>query len=346
MNKEFDLLVFVGRFQPFHMEHKRIIDIALEKSKNVLVLVGSSGKARTIRNPFTFDERKEMISGAFDASRLIVKPLRDKTYNDAAWIKQVQDVVLETALYVANEGNSYQTNGYKDVKVGLIGAAKDNTSYYLKMFPQFRSVNVKIEADIHATAIRETYLSTGAIADTVPNNVHKLLEDFKKTETHYHLRGELQYVRDYKKQWKVSPYPVKHATVDAVVEQSGHILLVKRRSAPGKGLWAIPGGHLNEFERQVDGAIRELKEETKIKVPEAVLRGSIVAQNTFDDPYRSTLGRVITQAYHFKLADAVELPKIKGSDDAIAAKWIPISELREDQMFDDHFHIVSFFLGL
>jgi len=350
MTKEFDLLVFVGRFQPFHLEHKRIIDIALEKSKNVLVLVGSSGKARTIRNPFTFEERKEMISGAFGeawASQLFIKPLRDKTYNDAAWIKQVQDVVLETALYVANDGNSFQANGYKDIKVGLIGASKDNTSYYLKMFPQFRSVNVRIQADLHATDIRERWLSGEFVHnDAIPESVLQFIMNFYNNDAYKQLQNELKFVREYKKQWEVSPYPVKHATVDAVVEQSGHILLVKRRSAPGKGLWAIPGGHLNEFERQVDGAIRELKEETKIKIPEAVLRGSIVAQNTFDDPYRSTLGRVITQAYHFKLADAVELPKIKGSDDAEKAVWVPINEIREDQMFDDHYAIVTYFLGL
>ena len=89
-DKEFDLLVFVGRFQPFHNEHKRVIDIALQKSKNVLILVGSAGKARTIRNPFTFDERKKMIVNSYvdalegpvtDSPRdhpldhLIIKPL-------------------------------------------------------------------------------------------------------------------------------------------------------------------------------------------------------------------------------------------------------------------------------
>jgi bifunctional NMN adenylyltransferase/nudix hydrolase len=37
MEKEFDLLVFIGRFQPFHVEHKRIIDTALQKSRYVLV---------------------------------------------------------------------------------------------------------------------------------------------------------------------------------------------------------------------------------------------------------------------------------------------------------------------
>ena len=362
MEKEFDLLVFVGRFQPLHLEHKRIIDIALQKSKNVLVLVGSAGKARTIRNPFTFEERKQMIRGSYNLNqasmddgsydrnidnRLIVKPLYDKTYNDAAWIKQVQTVVLDTALYVANNGNSFHASGYNDIKVGLIGASKDNTSYYLKMFPQYKSVNVEIEADVHATAIRERYLEFGSIdGDNLPNSVSEFLFAFRETPEHSALASELAFVRDYQKQWEAAPYPVKHATVDSVVEQSGHILLVKRKAEPGKGLWALPGGHLNEYETQLDGAIRELREETKIKVPEAVLRGSIRDHETFDDPYRSTLGRVITKAYHFKLADDVTLPKVKGADDAEKAKWVPISELREEDFFDDHYFIIQYFLGL
>jgi bifunctional NMN adenylyltransferase/nudix hydrolase len=342
-------LVFVGRFQPFHNEHKRIIDIALQKSKNVLVLVGSAGKARTIRNPFTFGERKHMISESAGAGdRLIIKPLYDKTYNDAAWIKQVQTVVLDTALHVANNGSSFHASGYNDIKVGLIGASKDNTSYYLKMFPQYQSVNVAIEADVHATAIREDFYENEVVygSDPLPGNVINWMNDFALTDECESLRREYWFIKDYQEQWKAAPYPVKHATVDSVVEQSGHILLVKRKAEPGKGLWALPGGHLNEYEKQLDGAIRELREETKIKVPEAVLRGSIRDHETFDDPYRSTLGRVITKAYHFKLADDVTLPRVKGSDDAIAAKWIPISELREDQMFDDHFAIVQYFLGL
>ena len=359
MEKEFDLLVFVGRFQPFHNEHKRIIDIALQKSKNVLVLVGSAGKARTIRNPFTFQERKDMIEGAFQfllegdfetptfiKDRLMVKPLYDKTYNDAAWIKQVQTIVLDTALDVANNGNSFRASGYNDIKVGLIGACKDNTSYYLKMFPQYQSVNVEIQADVHATAIRESFLEHGNLGGPVPRNVFTFLTDFAKTDAYYQLRSELEFVRDYKKQWEAAPYPVKHMTVDAVVEQSGHVLVVKRRAEPGKGLLAIPGGHLEVEETLMNGVIRELREETKIKVPDPVLRGSVVATNMFDDPHRSNIGRVITYAAHIKLPDATSLPKVKGADDAEKAIWLPIGEVKEEMFFDDHFHIINHFLGL
>jgi bifunctional NMN adenylyltransferase/nudix hydrolase len=359
MEKEFDLLIFIGRFQPFHVEHKRIIDIALEKSRNVLVLVGSSGKARTVRNPFTFDERMNMITGAFPQGvylgsnqRLIVKPLYDKTYNDVAWINQVQHIVKETALDAVNNFNTWRASGLKDAKVGLIGMAKDHTSYYLKMFPQFESVDVPMTQVMHATALREGFLDGSmqkheVFANAIPTNVANFMyNEFKFTDAYAQLKSELQHVRDYKKAWAAAPYPVKHMTVDAVVEQSGHILVVKRRAEPGKGLWALPGGHLEVEETLMDGVIRELREETKIKVPDPVLRGSVVATNMFDDPFRSNIGRVITYAAHIKLQDDTKLPKVKGSDDAEKAVWLPIGEVKEEMFFDDHFAIINYFLGL
>ena len=359
MEKEFDLLIFIGRFQPFHVEHKRIIDIALEKSRNVLVLVGSSGKARTVRNPFTFEERMNMITGAFPQDvylgsnqRLIIKPLYDKTYNDVAWINQVQTVVKETVLDAVNNFNTWRASGFNDAKVGLIGMAKDHTSYYLKMFPQFESVDVPMTQVMHATALREGFLDGSmqkheVFANAIPTNVANFMyNEFKFTDAYAQLKSELQHVRDYKKAWAAAPYPVKHMTVDAVVEQSGHILVVKRRAEPGKGLWALPGGHLEVEETLMDGVIRELREETKIKVPDPVLRGSVVATNMFDDPFRSNIGRVITYAAHIKLQDDTKLPKVKGSDDAEKAVWLPIGEVKEEMFFDDHFHIINYFLGL
>ncbi len=351
MEKEFDLLIFIGRFQPFHVEHKRIIDIALEKAKHVLVLVGSAGKPRTVRNPFTFDERKQMIVESFswmdgEQNRIIVKPLFDKTYNDVAWINQVQHVVKETVLDAVNNFG-FRAGGLVDAKVGLIGMAKDHTSYYLKMFPQFESVDVPMTKVMHATALREDFLESGTINNVdVPNRVFKFLLNFAETDAYNQLKRELEHVRAYKKAWEAAPYPVKHMTVDAVVEQSGHILVVKRRAEPGKGLWALPGGHLEVEETLMDGVIRELREETKIKVPDPVLRGSVVATNMFDDPFRSNIGRVITYAAHIKLQDATSLPKVKGADDAEKAVWLPIGEVKEEMFFDDHFHIINYFLGL
>jgi bifunctional NMN adenylyltransferase/nudix hydrolase len=134
-------------------------------------------------------------------------------------------------------------------------------------------------------------------------------------------------------------------TVDAVVVQSGHILLVKRGDMPGKGLWALPGGFLNQDEKMLDGAIRELKEETKIKVPVPVLKGSIKESKTFDAPNRSSRGRTITQAFLIDLGVG-ELPKVKGSDDAEKAFWVPFNKVKQEKMFEDHFHIIDNFINI
>ena len=148
---------------------------------------------------------------------------------------------------------------------------------------------------------------------------------------------------DYKE--SVKKYPRIEHTVDAVVIQSAHVLLIRRRAEPGRGQWALPGGFLNPEERMLDGAIRELREETKIKVPEAVLRGSIKASQPYDDPHRSERGRLITQAFLFQLPDQIELPKVKGSDDADKARWVPLADLKADELFEDHYFIIKDMIG-
>ena len=153
-------------------------------------------------------------------------------------------------------------------------------------------------------------------------------------------------VKKYKEAWKAAPFPPTFMTVDAVVVQSGHILLVKRGDMPGKGLWALPGGFLNQGETMLDGAIRELKEETKIKIPVPVLKGSIKDSKTFDAPNRSQRGRTITQAFYIDLGFAEELPKVKGSDDAEKAFWVPFNQVKQELMFEDHWHIIDHFVNI
>jgi bifunctional NMN adenylyltransferase/nudix hydrolase len=122
--------------------------------------------------------------------------------------------------------------------------------------------------------------------------------------------------------------------------------MIKRRSEPGKGLWALPGGFVNAgTDASVqDAAIRELREETGLKVPVPVLRGSITASKVFDAIDRSARGRTITHAFKFELADG-ELPKVKGMDDAEKAKWIPFAEIKSEECFEDHYEIISHFVG-
>jgi bifunctional NMN adenylyltransferase/nudix hydrolase len=150
----------------------------------------------------------------------------------------------------------------------------------------------------------------------------------------------------YRKQYESLPYPPIFVTTDAVVICAGHVLMVKRRAEPGKGLWALPGGFLNALtDKSVQaGMIRELREETGIKVPAKVLTGSIVQSKVFDAIDRSARGRTITHAFKIVLEDTI-LPKVKGSDDAEKARWISFADIRSHLCFEDHYDIISYFIG-
>lgn len=341
MNNQFDALVFLGRFQPFHNGHKAIIDTALEKAKEVIVVVGSSFVARDVRNPFTFDERREMIKAVYPSPAVKVVPVVDYLYDDSKWVAAVQNVVYGAMAYSADP-----------LRIGLIGHEKDGTSYYLKIFPTWGSVSVPNVDGINATDIRNCLFGNCdfSVLDNIPVAARGVMNKFiipgSKVGGYWDvLFEEYQMGKTTKEAWKAAPYPPTFVTVDAVVIQSGHVLLVKRGAIPGKGLWALPGGFLNQDETMLDGAIRELKEETKIKVPVPVLKGSIKDSKTFDAPNRSQRGRTITQAFYIDLGFDSKLPKVTGADDAEKAFWVSLNDVvkNRDRFFEDHFHLISYF---
>lgn len=159
------------------------------------------------------------------------------------------------------------------------------------------------------------------------------------------LLKENEEIQKYNRPYKHLPYPPIFQTVDAVVIQSGHVLLVQRGGVIGKGKLALPGGFLNADETLLDAVVRELKEETRLNVPTPVLKGSISKIRTFDDPYRSQLARLLTTAYLIELRSQPRLHRVQGADDAEKAFWVPLADLRRDNMHDDHFHIIQKMIG-
>lgn len=340
--KKYKTLVFIGRFQPCHLAHLRIIKKALSLADNLVIVVGSADHPRTYKNPFTSSERIQMLSnvivselGSARARNVKFGQVRDRLYNDAAWATAVQEQVSQFAT-----GSN----------IGIIGCSKDETSYYLKMFPQWKHEEVDLEEPLHATDIRGIYFKEDVhlsyLDNVVPPAVLNFLDRFKETAEFSQLVREREFVASYKKQYASFPYPPVFVTTDAVVVCSGHVLMIKRRSEPGKGLWALPGGFLNaNTDKSVeDAAIRELREETGIKVPVPVLVGSIEKTKVFDAIERSARGRTITHAFYISLGSG-ELPKVKGQDDAEKAKWIPLSDLRSEKCFEDHYDIVMWGIG-
>jgi len=62
--------LLIGRFQPFHKGHLEAVKIGLSKVDKLWIGIGSSNKSNERRNPFTADERKEMILSSLDSKTL------------------------------------------------------------------------------------------------------------------------------------------------------------------------------------------------------------------------------------------------------------------------------------
>jgi bifunctional NMN adenylyltransferase/nudix hydrolase len=338
MSKKYDTLVLIGRFQPIHNAHLEIIKRATALCDQLVIITGSAAQPRTYKNPFTSDERAQMIKHAAGGLSMLIsiEANPDTIYNDQAWAVRVQALVARHTR--------------PGLRVGIIGHKKDDSSFYLDMFPQWGFENVELIEFLSAVDIRDLYFKRGAnmefIRGVVPRTTFDFLSEFWKTDAYHQIIREREFLIEHNKQYASLKYPPIFSTADAVVICSGHVLMIKRRAAPGRGLWALPGGYVNaNTDKSVEAAmLRELREETQIKVPAPVLKGSIVRSRVFDAIDRSPRGRIITHAFHIVLPDG-ELPRVKGGDDAEKAKWVPIAEVRSDQCFEDHYEILQNFVG-
>lgn len=340
--KKYTHSIFIGRFQPFHKGHLSSLKFAESISDNIIILIGSSHSPRTIKNPFTFDERKNQIenvilSEGMKLNQIAIEPLEDYPYSNNSWITSVQGI---TNKFLKEEST-----------VALVGVSKDNSSSYLKWFPSWVLEEAPFDElkGLDATKIREVLFQGEHllfIKSVLPDVIYSMLVDCSQKSWWNTLTQEYSFIRKYKKSWEVAPYEPIFVTVDAVVFQSGHVLLVERKSSPGKGLFALPGGFIKPSETLEEGMIRELKEETSLKVPVPVLLGSIKERKVFDSPDRSLRGRTITHAFYIQLPNSNPLPKIKGGDDAKTAFWYPLSELKKEDLFEDHWDIITSVVNL
>ena len=339
--------VLIGRFQPVHTGHLALLQQALTLAEQVIVILGSAWQARTPKNPFTWQERADLLRAALgaDAARVAMLPVRDY-YDEPRWAQAVQQAV-NAALPTATEAP----------RIALIGHFKDNSSSYLKAFPDWQLLPLPRQDDSDATPIRDAYF--GANADTLDAVLSALtpplhpssgawLRRFAHSADYAALQEEWQMLRAYRASWQAAPYPPIHVTVDALLRCQGQVLLIRRGHAPGKGLWALPGGFVEPQDTLWQSCLRELAEETGCTLTEEQLRAAYRQVRVFDHPGRSLRGRVITHVYHFDLGDDIPPPPVQGGDDAAHAQWVAQDQLSalEDQFHDDHWYILSQFLGL
>jgi 8-oxo-dGTP diphosphatase len=131
-------------------------------------------------------------------------------------------------------------------------------------------------------------------------------------------------------------YPRAALTTDAIVfvkeEKSTFVLLIQRGHEPFQNKWALPGGFIEMDETLEQACIRELEEETGLKV------AKMSQFKTYDAVDRDPRHRTLSVVYY---AELKEKQAVRGSDDATHAEWFAIGSLPE--LAFDHRQILEDF---
>lgn len=335
--------VIIGRFQPFHSGHAEILKTALKECNQVTIVLGSANRYRSVKNPFTVAERKSMIfEYLMDTDPKTVNQIEfvespDNLYKEWTWKSEIVRRVNDTVPTGA------------DAKFYLYGHFKDGSSYYLKEFPEWTLREVDNFHNVDATSYRTTYFEDGIVSTYyLPKASREFLHKFKDSKEYSDLVEDWKFFKWERRAFEGYPFPdtLNFMCSDAVVICQGHILLIKRKSAPGKNSWALPGGFKNNDESFLDCCIRELKEETNLRVPEKVLAGSIKASHMFDDPRRSIGIPRVSMGFYIEVTPDNDgtMPKIRPASDAFEAKWVNLSDALAMNLFEDHLDIIRWFV--
>ena len=149
--------LLIGRFQPFHKGHLAAIYFGLTKVENLWIGIGSSNKSYEKRNPFTADERKEMILSSLDPERL----------------KRVQ------IYYIPDTGDHEKWTCHVDSIVPTYDVVFSNDDFTITLYKKREKTVIEVpllEREIvSGTNIREMISSGKDWTDLVPEGTKKVL---------------------------------------------------------------------------------------------------------------------------------------------------------------------------
>jgi len=323
-----DAVVVAAPMQPPHAGHRAALAAAAAHGAPVFALILGAAAAPTLNTPWSASERIDMLLADWPRQAAPdVLTVRDVPYDRSRW----------QAALAAAAGAALGTAA----RIGVVGDAA----------PPWPADWQRLDGAA-GFAPRERIVREALLAPTAPQRealaAHvsaaqlAALLAWHESAAGRRLREEADFIRRFRRSWASAPYPPVFVTVDALVTWRDEILLIERKRAPGKGLWALPGGFIDPDETLEAGARRELAEETGLVAAPVTLRASRV----FDAPQRSLRGRTITHAFHYDLSALPERPPVAGGDDASAAAWVARGRLTPARLFEDHYAILQVMAGL
>ena len=147
----------IGRFQPFHLGHLEAIKFALSNVEHLHVGIGSSNKSHEERNPFTADERKEMILSSIDdeiKKKISLHYIPDVD-DHSKWINLVDEIIPEYDIVFSNDDFTHELYGKRGKSI--------------------ISVDLKSRSNLSGTNIRNLILTDQNWKEFVPSGTRDIL---------------------------------------------------------------------------------------------------------------------------------------------------------------------------
>lgn len=299
--------VYVGRFQPPHRAHLAVMREALAHVGTLVIVLGSARAARSEKNPFTTEERRELVAGALRDEGLPVERVRFTEVRDLwdmdAWADAVRAAV--------------RTVTGPDRDVVLVGHDKDASTTYLRAFPEWAFVPTTVRSPLSATRVRDAWytLDMETVARDVTPSVAAALGAFARTPDFDTLRAEHGWLRERQATWRGEVPPTTLAA-HLLVTNGDRVLLTRRTDLPGRGLLTLPGGPLQPGRTLWASLTRHALEQWGLDLPGRAPGEPLV----FDHPDRVPGCREVAlvydlllegggQAYWFALADVLARPE-------------------------------------
>jgi nicotinamide-nucleotide adenylyltransferase len=160
--------LLIGRFQPFHLGHLEALRFALSKVDKLWVGLGSSNKPVEKNNPFTAEERKEMILSSIDDSmkeKISIYFIPDVD-NHVKWIEKIDTIVPKFDIIFSND--------------------ELTKHLYSKRTTQVVSIPFLNRDELSGTHIRDLIISDQKWEDLVPEGTKNFLKNISARE---HLKN-------------------------------------------------------------------------------------------------------------------------------------------------------------
>ena len=151
--------LLIGRFQPFHLGHLEALQFALSIVDKLWVGLGSSNKSIEKNNPFSAEERKEMILSSIDDSmknKITIYFIPDID-NHVKWIEKIDTIIPKFDIVFSNDPLTDHLYSKRTVQVISIPFLKRD--------------------QLSGTRIRNLIKSDQKWDDLIPNGTKILLEN-------------------------------------------------------------------------------------------------------------------------------------------------------------------------